>query len=252
MEANTVLPQVEKGSVLESVFDAIYVINLPSRSDRRREMATQLSLIDAGLERGGVHLHEACRPADAGGFPSIGTHGCFLSHLGVLKRARAEQRKRILILEDDVDFAADFSHRAARLLADPAVRDASMLYLGFLQTRPPIEAPRQGWMDIDRAMGIVGAHMVSFDAEAIALAIPYLEAMLLRPVGDDEGGPMHVDGAYNWFRRNHSDLRTVLCIPPLGEQRPSRTDIHSLKWYDRWPLCRDVTAALRRVRSGRS
>jgi glycosyl transferase, family 25 len=35
----------------------------------------------------------------------------------------------------------------------------------------------------------------------------------------------------------------------LGEQRSSRTDVHSLRWFDRLVLVKDVVASLRRVRN---
>ena len=235
-------------SVLESFFDAVYIINLPSRADRRAEIAEQLARIGSRLDQGKVHLHSASRPETAGGFPTVGTHGCFLSHLSVLKRAVAEGRQRILILEDDVDFAPDFIPEARRLLGDPKAADGSLLYLGFLLARPPIPTHETGWTLLDKDTAIVGAHMVSFDRRSLELAIPYLEAMLQRPPGDPLGGPMHVDGAYNWFRRSHEGVRTLLCVPPLGLQRASRTDIHPLKWYDRSPLTRGLVAALRKAR----
>lgn len=92
--------------------------------------------------------------------------------------------------------------------------------------------------------------MLALDACAIARLVPYLQAMLERPSGDPAGGPMHVDGAYSWFRRAHPDLRTVLATPPLGYQRPSRTDVHALRWFDRLPGLHRVAALLRRVRTG--
>lgn len=236
------------GSVLESFFDAVYIINLPSRADRRAEIAEQLARIGSKIDQGKVHLHSASRPETAGGFPTVGAHGCFLSHLSVLKRAVAEGRERILILEDDVDFAPDFIPAARRLLGDSKVADGSVLYLGFLQARPPIPSHEAGWSLLDKGTAIVGAHMVSFDRRSLELAIPYLEAMLERSPGDQLGGPMHVDGAYNWFRRNHEGVRTMLCIPPLGLQRASRTDIHPLRWFDRSPLTRSLVTALRKAR----
>jgi glycosyl transferase, family 25 len=236
-------------SVLESFFDAVYVINLPARTDRRAEIAAQLARIGLQLDRGRVHLHAASRPASPGGFPTVGAHGCFLSHLSVLKRAQAEGRRRILVLEDDVDFAPDFELAARALLGDSTASSCPMLYLGFLQARPPLQASRPGWTPLDKDSAITGAHMISFDRRSLGLAIPFLEAMLQRQPGDPAGGPMHVDGAYNWFRRSHADVEAMLCLPPLGGQRPSRTDIHPLKWYDRLRVMRGVVAALRKWRS---
>jgi glycosyl transferase, family 25 len=247
MTGNAV-PGDGRTSALESFFDAIYIINLPSRGDRRAEIAEQLARIGSRIDEGRVHLHSASRPESAGAFPTIGAHGCFLSHLSVLKRAEAEGRRRILILEDDVDFAPDFVASAGALLSDAEVADCSILYLGFLQARPPIASNASGWTRLDKDTAIVGAHMISFDRRALLLAVPYLETMLQRPAGHPLGGPMHVDGAYNWFRRSHDEVRTMLCVPPLGLQRPSRTDIHPLKWYDRSPLTRRLVSTLRKLR----
>ncbi len=242
------VPVREAAATLETFFDAIYIINLPSRADRRAEIAQQLARIGSRIDHGRVHLHSASRPATAGGFPTVGAHGCFLSHLSVLKRAVAEGRQRILILEDDVDFAPDFVASAKTLLGDSNAAGCPVLYLGYLQARPPIPSSGQGWMPLGKDVSITGAHMISFDRRALDLAIPYLEAMLQRAPGDPLGGPMHVDGAYNWFRRNHEDVRAMLCLPPLGLQRASRTDIHPLKWYDRSPLTRGLVAVMRRAR----
>jgi hypothetical protein len=59
---------------------------------------------------------------------------------------------------------------------------------------------------------------------------------------------MHVDGAYTWFRASHPEMRTWIAVPELGHQRQSRTDIHPLRWYDRWPVVRELAQWARRVR----
>lgn len=62
---------------------------------------------------------------------------------------------------------------------------------------------------------------------------------------------MHVDGAYNWVRRLNPDLPTLMASPQLGSQRPSRTDIHQLKWFDKVPGIRDLATFARRLRAQR-
>ncbi len=59
---------------------------------------------------------------------------------------------------------------------------------------------------------------------------------------------MHVDGAFSRFRADHPDVVTLAALPPLGYQRPSRTDIHALRFYDRWPVLRDIVDAFRRMK----
>jgi glycosyl transferase, family 25 len=59
--------------------------------------------------------------------------------------------------------------------------------------------------------------------------------MTNRPAGHVDGGPMDVDGAYNWFRRSAFQPKTLLADPQLGFQRGSPSDITDRKWYDRVP-----------------
>lgn len=229
-------------------FDAIYVINLPSRADRRAQMADQFRKIGIDPASPSVVFFEAVRPSDPGNFPSIGARGCFMSHLGVARAALQAGHQRILILEDDVNFSNDFHQRAGPLLAELQSREWNVLYLGALAVKPP-QSGQPGWQVLPHTSGVMGSHMIALDSEGLRQLAEHLEIMLGRPVGHPEGGPMHVDGAYNWFRRSRSGLATLLAEPALGYQRPSRTDIHDLKWFDRAPVLRNVVALLRTARA---
>src|SRR5690606_31802208 len=90
------------------LFEAIYVINLAYRADRRLEMSAELARLGLSFDDPKVTLFAAVRPEDAGEFPSVGARGCFMSHLGILHSALALGLRSILILEDDADFTADF------------------------------------------------------------------------------------------------------------------------------------------------
>jgi hypothetical protein len=229
-----------------SYFDAIYVINLPSRSDRRDQMKEQFRKIgmDPGLAP--VVFFDAVRPDDAGGFPTVGTRGCFLSHLGVLRAARAAGHQRILVLEDDVNFSGNFVERFASLTPAIDALGWDFWYLGALSVTPPVsDAGTSALVTLPSQSAVLGAHMFAVTSAVVAELVPYLEAMLARPAGDPAGGPMHVDGAYGWFRRDHPSVRTVVTTQPLGYQRPSRTDIHQLKWFDRLPVIKAVVGLLR-------
>ncbi len=229
-------------------FDAAYIINLPSRTDRRAEMVEQLQLAGIDPRDPRVSFFDAVRPADPGGFPTIGARGCFMSHLGVLQQARQAGHQTIFILEDDANFAvsgpADLDTFARRL----GECDWDLVYPGFLATNPVAELPSP-LSRIEPGTGVMGTHMMLIRGKVFDDLIAYLEAMLARPAGSPDGGPMHVDGAYSWFRRAHPALVTRVCSPPLGYQRPSRTDVHQLKWFDRVPLVRDVVQNLRKVRA---
>src|ERR1700759_1624099 len=96
-----------------SPFDAIYINNLASRPDRRAQMRSQLRRVGLDPDAPPVTFFDAVRPDTAAGFPTLGARGCFLSHLGVLRDAHAAGHRRILVLEDDLNFADDFARRFA-------------------------------------------------------------------------------------------------------------------------------------------
>jgi glycosyl transferase family 25 len=228
-------------------FDAVYVINLPTRRDRRSAMQAQFRKIGVDTRDSRIIFFDAIRPDDAAGFPTIGARGCFLSHLGVLRAARAAGHRRVLILEDDVDFSADFPRRLEALAPALDAQPWDFLYLGWLHTAHPIGDTRP-IATLPAENSAFGAHMFALTAATIAALVPYLEAILRRPPGDPEGDPMHVDGAHAWFRRSRPEVRTLLLTKPIGYQRPSRTDIHELKWFDRIPALEPVASSLRWLR----
>ena len=70
----------------------IYYINLDRRIDRKYHIENQLKLLNWNGKRFSAIQH------------SFGTLGCALSHLALLKYARANNLSHILIMEDDVTF----------------------------------------------------------------------------------------------------------------------------------------------------
>lgn len=242
--------ETKPGKLLDT-FDALYVINLPSRADRRREFDAQLGRVGLSLADPGVRLFPAIRPEDKGGFPDIGSRGCFMSHLGVMTGALAEGFETIAVCEDDLDFSRGFKGRIAALLPALERLPWDIVYGGF-QT-PPAGDPVDGHPEIRLVapdQPIVCMHFVLYRATALAPLVAYLNRMLTRPTGDPDGGPMHVDGALSRFRADHPGIRTLVVVPALGHQRASRTDIHALAWFDRAPVVRDIVTRLRRLRDG--
>lgn len=234
-------------TALLDYFQRIYIINLPSRKDRKREIQVQLDKIGLSLEHPQIEVFPAIRPDHAGDFPSIGTRGCFLSHLGVLKDAHNRGLETILILEDDLDFSPDFQLRITGILNKLENSSWGVFYGGH-QLFAPIETKHDAKLAKVPAGNVVQtAHFIGFKQPTIDRLVEYLENMLLRHSGDPDGGPMHVDGAYSWFRRQHPEVITLLAIPELGHQRSSRTDIHDLNWYDRSIVLRPLVSVLRRI-----
>lgn len=230
-------------------FDRVYVINLNRRPDRLREMRTQLRSI--GQDFGDrIRRISASTPRAQGGFRSIGAHGCFLSHLRCISKAAADGARNLLILEDDVDFEPRFEELQAPLRGVIARGDWDLLYGGFrlddgaLESGTTMYAP--GLREVSPETPICTAHFFAVNGPRIAELRDYMQAMLLRPYGDVEGGPMDVDGAYSWYRRKH-DVRTLIADPQLGHQRATSSDI-TPRWFDRYATLALVANLVRRTR----
>jgi len=233
---------------LNSFFGQVYVINLKIRTDRRAEIDAQLRRVGLDLQRHPVVLFNAVKPADCAGFPSIGAHGCFMSHLQVLRDARTKGLHSILILEDDLNFCDDFGARFTQIADFLTTHDWALLY-GSYDLPQALALSPQPCTLADPTVPIGTSAMIAVKGAHIDTLIRYLEAILQRPPGDPAGGPMHVDGAYCWFRRAHPGLATWMTSTRLGYQRSSRTDVHTLRWFDHNPVSAGLVALLRRWRN---
>lgn len=214
-----------------------YVINLPERLDRRQDMEKQLRKIGWQAE-----FFPALRPTETGGFPSIGARGCFLSHLAALKHGGALDQ-HILLMEDDLSLVQDFSLRWREVFEELEAKEWSLFYPGHVLQQAP-----KGLSLVPPSLGIVCSHFLMINRSAVFQIIQGLEAILQRPPGHPEGGPMHVDGAYSTIRQQKPWLQTYVYFPSLGRQRPSRSDIASPRFYDRVQFARSLLTALRRIK----
>ncbi|NIC41040.1 glycosyltransferase family 25 protein [Aquabacterium sp. A08] len=230
------------------LFDGIFVINLPARADRRREIDQQLRRVGLSLTHERVVLFPAVRPDAPGGFPSIGARGCFMSHLGAMRMAQARGMGNILILEDDCDFSKEVDELLPRLSSALQSLDWALFYGGALN-RFEAQTAVPGLQSVQASSGLMGSHCIALRAKVVPVVAAYFDAMLQRPPGSEEGGPMHVDGAYSWFRKDHPELTTLMAEPELAFQRSSATDIHDKRWFDRWPVLRHASTLARRCRN---
>lgn len=226
-------------------FDKVFIINLPSRVDRRREMTRELKRVGLRIDCPLITLFPAIRPSDCGAFESIGARGAFMSHLAVLRLALKEKYERILILEDDVNFIENFTAHMQRTSQCLSEKTWQIFYGSYQLVKPDALTP--GTPCIEPAEGVMLAHFIAFQCRAISMAVAFLETLLTRPAGDPRGGPMHVDGAYSWLRRLNPSLTTRLAVPQLGHQRSSRSDIHKLRWFDRLLGVRSMAAFARSI-----
>jgi hypothetical protein len=145
----------------------VYVINLEFRTDRRVEMQRQLARIGWSAT-----FFPAIRPDDAGDFDTIGTRGCFLSHLGVLKHA-AKQDRDMVLMEDDLTFSEDFSNLWCSAYEALQTNRWSIFYPGHLLTNAPLGLHR-----VNPTKGLWCAHFMVIKKENIAMLADALDTML--------------------------------------------------------------------------
>src|SRR5271155_4920613 len=117
-------------STLADLFGRTFVINLPERRDRLAAINRQLDNVGMGFNRSTVKLHPATRCSEVGGFPSTAVRGCFLSHLAVLREARAEGLRTVLIMEDDLAISPLFASSCARLMQEAEDHPWGFIYFG--------------------------------------------------------------------------------------------------------------------------
>lgn len=223
------------------LFDRIYIINLPHRTDRRREMWEQLRRVGLKKDDQKIVFFPAVRPEEKGAFPTLGARGCFLSHLQVLEKIKEEGISSALILEDDCNFSSTIFSSGSILESILKNGDWDIFYGGALNYRST-PMPVAGVVEIVLPeMGLMGSHCIAVSRVAAGDIAEYFKRMLSRSAGDSNGGPMHVDGAYSWYRSSHPDCKTLLAVPEIVYQRASATDVHeNRRWDDsmifKWPI----------------
>jgi len=210
------------GDRLFEAFESIRILNLPHRSDRRREILAELAKLGLADDQR-VSFFAGSTKTDPGPFASAGEHGCYLSHLALLKDASAEG-KTVLVLEDDCDFLPE---AAGYVLPD----EWDIFYGGYTAEDPA---------NLETS-NMIGAHCMGYSPRAAKAFASYLEDLLEPGFEPDAlavargnyepGVNPPFDGAIVWFRRAHPEMKTVFA--QIAVQRSSRSDIASGNLLDR-------------------
>lgn len=249
----TIDREASRSMDLLTSFDRTFVINLAERRDRRRQTLRELRRHFSPVsvdER--VAFHEAVRPDDAGPFRSVGARGVFLSNLEILKMAARDGLESVLVMEDDVRFTSAFRAHSSWLLDELARRHWDLLHIGYLDRSGVMaQHDERGPVLVDFAGQVSGAQCIGFRRSVFEPLIDHLETILAGEPGDRLRGPMPIDGAFNTFKWCHPEMRRLVPVPLLVDQRSSRSDI-TPKRHDRIGLLRPVLdvgrAAAERIR----
>lgn len=224
-------------------FDRIEIINLISRKDRKKQILKQLGRLGYEIDGDRFRLFDAIQPENKGKFPSIGARGCFDSHLNILQQAKKDGVNKLLIIEDDLNFSDDIVNSSKDFYALLNKKNWDFSYLAH--THESIKSfGESDLVQLEDTASMSCTHLIGVSGALLPDLVDYLEKMSLRDGGDPNGGPMHVDGAYNWYRKD-SKCNSVIASPPLGYQRSSRSDIAERKFYDKIPILRNLINFIR-------
>jgi GR25 family glycosyltransferase involved in LPS biosynthesis len=236
---------------LPDLFGIAYLINLPERVDRLNSAKKQSARVGWNIGPTGVHIFPALKYAEPAGFPNPPIRGCFHSHLECLRSAYAEGRQSVLILEDDIALSTSLPRLTSSIKSWLMNQKWDLVYFGHHETGNIGSAHRDTneselsfelWTD-----EILTAHFYGVSGRVLPRLIAHLDKLSCGRIGDQEAGPMPVDGAYNIFRRNNSDVRCFIAHPKLGWQMPSRSDITPSP-FDKLAFLRPVNSFLRKFK----
>ena len=166
------------------------------------------------------------------------------------RRALAEGKKSLLILEDDLTPLPELSQFELAVLEKLRTTDWGLVYLaydGFAKDeQPAVMTAEQPLRRSDTLLRCT--HFYAVHHTVLPSLIAFLEALLTRPPGDPAGGPMSVDAALTTYRRQHPELSVWLATRSLASQGSSRSDI-TPSFLDRVPGLRPVASLARSVRT---
>jgi len=202
-------------------FDRTFIINLPERVDRRARLEKHLKSRGFDFCRDRISFFEAIKPSHSNGFPSKGARGCFLSHLELLKMAQREKLSNILIMEDDVLISKKIKRMQDNIIESLSTKSWFFAYFGY-NLEDKIDQPSTFHLYNG---SLQTTCFYALKGEVLPRLIEYLVLILNRKPGDPNGGPMHVDGAYNRFRNENKDIKTYLSVPRLAIQCFSKSDV---------------------------
>jgi glycosyl transferase family 25 len=111
-------------------FARTYILNLPERTDHRKEIEAMFRRVGLAIEPGKVDYFEAIRPETADDYPNIGAKGGFLSHRETLRLARDQQLPNVLVMEDDLDISPKFAANPGPILDQLREQDWGIVYFG--------------------------------------------------------------------------------------------------------------------------
>ena len=232
-----------KSQNIMDFFDRVQIINLHSRKDRRQETELEFSRYGFPINTDKVSFFNAICPTSPEGFSHVGVRGCFLSHMKIIEEAKKHRLNNILILEDDICFSKHILEYGMVAIESLEKMDWDIAYFGHGMGN---QSSQLTWKEVNQPMLL--AHFYAINGKTLENFYKFLTKILERPPGHPDGGPMHYDGAINVFRQHNPEIKAYYLSHNLGYQRPSRTDLHTGFFLDKYHGFNSVMLLLRQIK----
>lgn len=209
---------------LVDYFDRIYIIFLPERTDRVRQMKNQLAKL--GLDNNKVIWFPGLKYTDAAGFPKASVRGCVMSHYAILKQAAEEGVERVLILQEDCMFSRRLVRHEQDIVNELASTHWDFAYLGHGVKTARMNQAKTYFIKAELDQQILLTHFCAFHSRVIPRLLNLVTNSFNLPPGHPGGGPMYFDGYMNFFRSRNLDTVTLIASPSLGGQYSSASNLN--------------------------
>lgn len=208
---------------LRKFFDLVVVLNLPSRMDRWRRFQQRLPSdwpFAPPLRFPAIDGRSLTRPAWWRG--GAGAWGCYLSHMAILRDCLRHGVESVLILEDDVAFAPDFSEQVRSYIAH-LPSDWQFIYFGGQHIQVELGGPTRVNAWVYRPYNVNRTHAYALRGQSILQRVyDFLNIEAEWPL------PHHIDHRLGAL---HKKLQSGLYVPKnwLAIQAQDRSDIAGKK-----------------------
>lgn len=246
----------KKESLFNSLFDAVYCINLESRPDRLLKLQQRLKIHNIEFERYNAvskalinPFSQILMPDDPllkGSANKAGLLACLLSHMGVMKVALSRGQEQVVIFEDDVSVHKDFEYYLQSFLTSLKQNSIEMktidvIHFGYV---PIVQKGNYELNDIwsyrflDHYNGcgtllkskhFIGCHAYAVSAKFMRAYIQFYEA--LDPITNGGEWPTNDWAVRNFFLEN-KDFSCFAPCPQIFAVSPSVSDNSGLTEED--------------------
>ncbi len=203
---------------LNKVFDKIFVLTIPSFTDRIENMKQRLEGVDYEFFYGTYGGDLDVTPyREAGSRLTRGQLSCALSHYNIYKKIVEEDIQNALILEDDCIFTENINR--IEEYAEQLPDEYSVFYLGYQEDQSG--APHSNNLNILTGRGVGHTHAMNVKKSCAELMLEFNKNLVWT-----------ADGAFNELAKVH-DVKYLLANPIIINQDNGGGDDSTLVIVDK-------------------